>query len=302
MKSILLTGGTGFIGQPLVRALASQGYDLSVLTRDPVVAQSRLPANVRLYPRLDALEAAGVVPDVLINLAGESLANKRWSAASKAEFRTSRIGLTEQLVDCFERMGKFPARVVSGSAIGFYGDRGDAILDEQQPPGNDFAALLCRDWERAAALFSARGSSVCYLRTGIVLGAEGGALKQMLPAFRMGLGGPMGSGKQYMSWIHREDMVRLVLFLVEEPDIIGPVNAVSPNPVSNKEFATTLGHLLHRPAVLAVPSPALKLMFGEMASSLLLASQRVLPGCALARGFTFQHPLLMKALENLLKK
>lgn len=299
MRSVLVTGGTGFIGSALVRALVGRGDSVVVLTRNPARARALFPDRVNLVSVPEELSA---IPDVLVNLAGEPLAGKRWSSASKIVFRDSRIGTTQALFTFFDVRGVFPARVINGSAIGYYGDCGDMLIDERAPVGADFAARLCRDWELSARQFEQQGSSLCLLRTGIVLGAHGGALKQMLPAFRPGLGGPMGGGGQFMSWIHIDDMVRLILFLIDHPAITGPVNAVSTQPVTNNDFSLALASALHRPAFLRMPGFVLRILFGEMADTLLLASQRVLPGQALGNGFEFLYPELDTAFENLLKK
>ncbi len=302
MKSILVTGGTGFIGCFLVRELIDNGYRVCVLTRNTVLARAIVPDVVSLIDNLNQLRELGFVPDVLVNLAGEPLAGRRWTVASKSLFRSSRIGLTNSLFAYFERQGIYPSRVISGSAIGYYGDCGDRLIDERQAVGTDFSAELCRDWELSAKQFEQAGSSLCLLRTGIVLGVNGGALKQMLPAFKLGLGGIMGSGEQFMSWIHHKDMVRLILFLIEHPAVVGPINAVSSQSVTNRDFVVALAKVLRRPALIRMPAFALKLIFGEMTDALLLSSQRVLPTRALACGFEFNYPQLSAALENLLKK
>lgn len=300
MKSIMITGGTGFIGRALIGLLIERGYEICVLTRNLTLAAKILPVGVSLIDNLNMLK--GHLPEVLVNLAGEPLAGRRWSPESKQLFRLSRIGFTNELFAFFAGQGVYPARVISGSAIGYYGNCDDRLVDEREPAGRDFAAELCRDWELVAKQFEHVGSGLCLLRTGIVLGAGGGALKQMLPAFRAGLGGPMGSGEQFMSWIHIEDMARLILFLIERPAIVGPINAVSSQSVTNRDFAATLANILRRPALIRIPSFALRLMFGEMAETLLLSSQRILPTRALASGFEFHYPQLSGALENLLKK
>lgn len=299
MKSVLITGGTGFIGFPLVTALSVAGYQVIVLTRDLAKARIKLPAEVNVISSLDALTT---LPDIVVNLAGEPLAARRWSAETKAYIRDSRIGFTDRLFDFFERKGKFPARIINGSAIGYYGNCGSRLLDEGMPAGTDFAARLCEDWEVSARQFEQRGSSLCVLRIGIVLGANGGALKQMLPAFRMGVGGPMGGGEQYMSWIHIDDMVRLILFVIDHPVIVGPVNAVSSQSVTNRDFSRILADVLRRPAFFPMPAFVLRLLFGEMADTVLLASQRVLPSRAVGSGFDFRYPDLKDTFENLLRK
>ncbi|WP_454828956.1 TIGR01777 family oxidoreductase [Pseudoxanthomonas wuyuanensis] len=292
---VLVTGGSGFIGRALCRQLLQAGHHPTVLTRDVRAAARHLP-GVRLIAALDELERA----DAAINLAGESLTRGRWNARRKQAFRDSRIGTTQRLLAWLQRRQTRPAVLVSGSAIGYYGPRDDTPLDETAAPGDDFAAQLCRDWETEAAKATGLGVRVCLLRTGIVLGADGGALGRMLPPFRLGLGGPMGSGRQWMSWVHRADLVRLILWLLENQDGSGAYNATAPQPVTNREFARTLGRVLRRPALLTTPAPALKLMFGEMAD-LLLTGQRVVPQRARAQGFEFHHPQLQAALCDLLE-
>ncbi len=292
---VLVTGATGFIGRPLVSRLRESGKCPVALTRDPERAASLLGRSVPCIATLEALPDGKC--EALINLAGEPLANGRWSARRKAAFYESRVSLTESLVVYFQRRGQFPARVVNGSAIGYYGDRGDSLLTESLPAGEGFAAELCRDWEAAAAGFAEGGSRLCLLRTGIVLAGEGGALASMLPAFRLGLGGRLGSGRQWMSWIHRHDLVEMILHCLDHDTLSGPVNGVSPSPVTNAEFAKALGRALHRPSVFPVPAAVLRLMMGEMADQLLLASQRVLPEAALNSGYTFRYPQLDLALS-----
>jgi uncharacterized protein len=293
---VLVTGGSGFIGRALCQQLLQAGHHPTVLTRDVHTAARRLP-GVRLITALDELERA----DAAINLAGESLTQVRWNDRRKQAFRDSRIGTTGRLLAWLEQRKTRPAVLVSGSAIGYYGPRGDTPLDETAAPGSDFAAHLCRDWEAEAIKAADLGLRVCLLRTGIVLAADGGALGKMLPPFRLGLGGPMGTGRQWMSWVHRADLVRLIIWLIERDDCSsGAYNATAPQPVTNREFAQTLGRVLRRPALLATPAPALKLMFGEMAD-LLLTGQRVVPQRAQAAGFEFGHPHLEEALRDLLQ-
>jgi uncharacterized protein len=293
---VLVTGGSGFIGRALCQQLLQAGHHPTVLTRDVRAAARRLP-GVRLITALDELERA----DAAINLAGESLTQGRWNDRRKQAFRDSRIGTTGRLLAWLEQRKTRPAVLVSGSAIGYYGPRGDTPLDETAAPGSDFAAHLCRDWEAEAIKAADLGLRVCLLRTGIVLAADGGALGKMLPPFRLGLGGPMGTGRQWMSWVHRADLVRLIIWLIERDDCSsGAYNATAPQPVTNREFAQTLGRVLRRPALLATPAPALKLMFGEMAD-LLLTGQRVVPQRAQAAGFEFSHQHLEEALRDLLQ-
>ena len=296
---VLITGGTGFIGLELVASLRRDGHAVSVLTRDTDAARQRLPAGVVVVSDLAAL--GGV--DAVVNLAGQNLGAQRWSEARKLAFRESRIGLTHRLVDWMEGLAQRPAVFVSGSAIGWYGPRGDEPLTEASTHGDDFSARLCLDWEAAAQKAEALGVRVCRLRTGIVLGrsgpAGGGALAQMLPAFRLGGGGPMGSGRQWMSWIHIADHVALMRWLIDTVAAQGAYNGTAPEPVTNAEFARTLGAALRRPAVLPMPGFALRLIVGEMAE-ILLSGQRVLPQRSLDQGFRFRFPTLAAALADVL--
>jgi uncharacterized protein (TIGR01777 family) len=287
----LITGGSGFIGTALCRALAETGAELTVLTRDPARARPRLPEGVRLVT--DLARAGGA--DVAINLAGENLAQGRWSEARKRLLRDSRIATTRALCAWIERQSPRPRVLVSASAIGYYGARGDEPLDENAAPGEDYAARLCRDWEAEALRAEPFGLRVCRLRLGVVLDRDGGALARMLPAFRWGLGGPIASGRQWLSWIHRSDVVALIRWCVDRPSARGAYNATAPHPVTNAEFARALGRALQRPAFLRMPATALKLLLGEMAQ-LLITGQRVLPARLLAEGFAFSFPELSDAL------
>lgn len=296
---VLITGGTGFIGLELVASLRRDGHAVSVFTRDTDAARTRLPAGVVVVSDLATL--GGV--DAVVNLAGQNLGAQRWTEARKLAFRESRIGLTHRLVDWMENLAQRPAVFVSGSAIGWYGPRGDEPLTEASTHGDDFSARLCLDWEAAAQKAEALGVRVCRLRTGIVLGrsgpAGGGALAQMLPAFRLGGGGPMGSGRQWMSWIHIADHVALMRWLIDTAAAQGAYNGTAPEPVTNAEFARTLGAALCRPAVLPMPGFALRLIVGEMAE-ILLSGQRVLPQRSLDQGFRFRFPTLAAALADVL--
>lgn len=287
----LITGGSGFIGTALCRALAETGAELTVLTRDPARARPRLPEGARLVT--DLARAGGA--DVAINLAGENLAQGRWSEARKRLLRDSRIATTRALCAWIERQSPRPRVLVSASAIGYYGARGDEPLDENTAPGEDYAAQLCRDWEAEALRAEPFGLRVCRLRLGVVLDRDGGALARMLPAFRWGLGGPIASGRQWLSWIHRSDVVALIRWCVDRPTARGAYNATAPHPVTNAEFARALGRALQRPAFLRMPAIALKLLLGEMAQ-LLITGQRVLPARLLAEGFAFSFQELPDAL------
>jgi len=292
-RQILVTGGTGFIGAPLCQALLASGAQVSVLTRDRQHAQQRLPAQVKCVEQLQALSPENIW--AVINLAGAGIMDRRWSQSRRQLLLSSRIGTTQQLLHFFADAA--PEVVISGSAIGYYGETGDQVCDESASSGEGFAPYLCAEWERAAQAFATRGSRLCWLRTGIVLGEEGGALGRMLPAFKLGLGGPMGSGQQWMSWIHRADIVGLILWLLNDTTLAGPVNATAPESVRNRDFARTLGRVLKRPAVLPVPAFVLKLLLGQAAEELLLSSNRVAPKKIQQAGYTFQYPQLEAALR-----
>lgn len=291
---VLITGGTGFIGRALCKQLFQAGHTATVLTRSSTPPP--LP-GVRFIARLEAAEGI----EAVVNLAGEPLAEGRWNAARKQGFRDSRIGTTQRLLGWIETQAQRPRVLVSGSAIGYYGASDDRVLDEAAPAGEDFAATLCRDWETEALKARALGLRVCTLRIGIVLGTDGGALARMLPPFKLGAGGPMGSGTQWMSWVRRSDLVDLIVWLLGNEAASGAYNGTAPAAVTNREFARTLGAVLQRPAVLPMPAFVLKMMFGEMAESLLLSGQRVVPSKAEAEGFVFAHRELEPALRDLLR-
>lgn len=291
---ILITGGSGFIGQALCEQLQRAGHRLTVWSRHPRQAAQRLSGVHVIEDLAEANEIEAVV-----NLAGAPIVARRWSTQRKQEIRDSRIGVTEKLLRWMAPQLRRPHVLVSGSAVGYYGPRDDTPLDESAPAGEDFAALLCRDWEHEAMEAEALGLRVCRLRTGVVLGANGGALEKMLLPFRLGLGGPMGDGRQWLSWIHREDLVNLIQWLLEHEQAGGAYNGTAPEPVPQREFARTLGRVLHRPAVLPMPAFALRLALGE-AASMLLTGQRVLPVHAMAEGFMFRYPNLQGALREVL--
>lgn len=286
---ILITGGTGFIGQRLCTALLAQGHRVQVLTRNP---GKPAPPGVQYVGRLDDVGPVQAV----VNLAGEPLTEGRWNAARKQAFLDSRLGTTRALLAWMRTLPTPPQVLVSGSAIGYYGPRDATALDESALAGADFAATLCRQWEAEALTAESFGVRTCVLRTGIVLDRDGGALARMLPPFRLGLGGPMGDGNQWMSWIHREDLVGMILWLLGNAAARGAYNGTAPAALTNAEFARTLARVLGRPAVLTTPAFALKLAFGEM-SGLLLTGQNVVPARALQGGYTFQYPTLEPALR-----
>lgn len=294
----LVTGGTGFIGRSLCQTLLADGYRVTVLTRN--AAKAGVGQDDRDFVE-DLVELDRMPPVTLIvNLAGEPLANSRWNEARKREFFRSRVGTTEKLFDYFAGVASPPQILVSGSAIGYYGAQGSNELDEEGSYAPGFSHDLCAAWEAAADKFEALGTRVCKVRTGIVLGPGGGALASMLPLFRLGLGGPIGSGQQWMSWIHRDDLVGIILHCIEHQQVTGPINGTAPGAVTNKKFARTLGKVLRRPAVMPTPGFVLKLVFGQMAEELLLSGQNVYPKKALQTGYSFLYPELEPALRQVL--
>jgi len=290
----LITGGSGFIGRALSNRLLAEGHCVTVLTRKPTPA-----TGLQSNRAVRSLTDVGPV-DAVINLQGENLASGRWTAARKRAFVVSRVDFTRELVEWISVSSKRPGVLVNGSAIGWYGDRRDETLTESSAPGEDFAAQLCRNWEAEALRAEALGLRVCRLRTGVVLDRDGGALKKMLPAFRAGAGGPLGSGGQWMSWITRHDLVRMILWLAQTPTLSGAFNGTAPEPLRQADFAKALGRALNRPAVLPMPEFVLRLLFGEMAG-LLLGSQRVLPEAATTSGFRFDHADIEAALPAVLQ-
>jgi uncharacterized protein len=291
---ILVTGGTGFIGTALCKRLLAQGHAVTVLSRDADRARRHFQDRVSAIDSLGALDADNA-PEAIVNLAGENLAAHRWNAHWKRVFRDSRVQTTERLVDYIRQAPRKPRVLVSGSAVGYYGARGDALLDENSPPGDEYQSELCVAWEAAAREAEALGVRVCRLRTGIVLDRDGGALKSMRLPFALGLGGSLGDGRQWMSWIHLDDLVGIILYLLQHETLTGAFNGTAPAPVTNAEFVRTLAATLHRPAVLPMPAPVLRLLVGEMAQ-LLLTGQRVLPVRTQAAGYVFRYPRLPEAL------
>ncbi len=296
---ILLTGGTGFIGCALAAELRHQGHRLTVLTRKPATLAAHCGPDVSALASLTGWSPDRTF-DAVINLAGAPIMARRWTGARKQVLRDSRVALTHQLVERMALAREPPAVFISGSAIGIYGDRGDEALDENSPgAGDGFSQQLCSDWEQAAKRAETLGVRVCLLRTGLVIGRRGGFLQQMLLPFRLGLGGRIGDGRQWMSWIHLADHIAMTRFLIDSPNAHGAFNVTAPNPVTNQVFTHTLAELLHRPAWLPIPAWLLRLAAGEMAE-LLLGSQRVLPQKALAGGFKFTHATLESALREVL--
>jgi uncharacterized protein (TIGR01777 family) len=297
--TITISGASGFIGRRLLKNFMAAGYALRVLSRN---AGTNLPAGVKLFawdpmkgpPPEESLRGA----DAVVHLAGESVA-QRWTAQAQHDIRESRVTGTRNLVAGLASLQQPPAALVCASAVGYYGSRGDEVLRETAEPSNTWLSEVCVAWEREAQAAAALGMRVAKIRTGIALDPRGGALAQMAAPFKIGVGGRLGSGAQWMPWIHLADLASLFQFAVEKP-LCGPINGVAPYPVTNADFTQELGKALHRPAVFPVPTFALKLMFGEMAE-VLLASLRVVPAAAEAAGFRFQYPLLGPALANLLQ-
>ena len=294
MTTILITGGTGFIGRALIASMRPGQHSIEVLTRNADKAKERLPDSVRVIESLDEARE----PQVIVNLAGENLADGRWTEARKQEMRESRLSITRDLVAFIERCETKPEVLISGSAVGYYGARGDEVLDEGKSPSDEFQSHLCADWEAEAMKAEALGVRVCCIRTGIVLGADEGALAQMITPFKFGLGGHFGSGRQYMPWIHIADEVGAIRFLIDHAECRGPFNLTAPNPATNREFTNTLAQVLSRPSFAWVPAFMLKLMLGEMAH-LLLTGQRAVPSALEKAGFEHQYPELKAALTQL---
>lgn len=295
---ILITGGTGLIGRRLCKALLAEGHELTVLSRKPESVAEKCGAAVRAMASLREWQPEQAF-DAVVNLAGEPIVDQRWTDKRKQVLWDSRVALTEELVRRIAAAERKPAVLLSGSAIGYYGGRGDEPLDEASTAGTDFPARLCVAWEAAALAAENLGVRVCLQRTGLVLSKDGGLLGRMIPPFKLGMGARVGDGKQWMSWIHIDDLVAIMLRLLRDGQMHGPYNATSPQPVTNAEFTRTLAAALRRPAPFAAPASLLKLSMGESAS-LLLEGQRVLPKRLLAAHCHFAHPDLANALGDLL--
>src|SRR5690349_21980693 len=291
---ILVTGSTGLVGTALVKVLGSDGHTVCRLMRpqSKAASGSKDGFDVAWNPATGELGGAGVGPDAVVNLAGASIAGGRWTNKRKELLRTSRIDTTRALVKALAKMNARPRVLVSASAIGIYGDRGDEVLTEENKPGTDFLAGLAREWEAEALKAEALGIRVVLARFGIILARQGGALAKMLLPFKLGAGGRLGSGKQWMSWIMLEDVVAIIRFAIENLAIRGALNVVAPEPVQNAEFTKVLAKALHRPALFPAPVFALRLALGEMADSLLLSSQRVAPQRLQHLSYSFQFPEL----------
>ena len=293
-RTVLVTGATGFIGRRLVEALAAGGHRVIALVRDPAKAADLTPPFT-LITSLDQI-AGDCRIDTIVNLAGEPIASLPWSRARKQQMMQSRLAMTGQVLALIERLNRVPAVLVNASAIGWYGLRGDEALDESSATGTPcFSHDLCAAWEKAAGEATRFGCRVVLLRIGLVLGSEGGLLSRLLTPFEFGMGGPIGSGRQWMSWIERDDLIRLIAHAIASTALAGPVNATAPAPVTNAAFGAALGRALHRPAKMPLPAILLRPL-GGFADELLLGGQRVLPAKALASGFSFRHGDLASAL------
>ncbi len=290
---ILVSGASGLIGSHLVPALEANGHHIYRLVRRPPAGPTEVDWNPNTPPLLGGVDA-------LIHLAGETIAG-RWTPQKKVRIRESRVAGTRNLADALASAAVRPRCLIMASAIGYYGLRGDEVLTEESPPGSDFLAQVVRDWEAAAEPAVAAGIRVVKLRLGLVLTPSGGALKQMLLPFRLGLGGRVGSGRQWMSWITLDDVLGVFQFAVENDAMCGAVNAVAPNPVTNAEFTRALAHVLHRPALFPLPTPVVRFALGEMGESLLLSGQRVAAGKLLTTGYRFRHTELPEALRSILR-
>ncbi len=296
--NILVTGATGLIGTALISLLTQNKNRVIRLVRKTQLA----PGEIGWDPYAQTLDIEALEGlDAVVHLAGENIADGRWTAGKKLRIRESRIQGTRFLAQSLASLFDPPKVLVSVSAIGYYGDRGEELLDEESDPGKGFLADVCREWEAATAPAVMRGIRVVHPRLGMVLSTAGGALARMLPPFRLGIGGRIGSGRQYMSWITIEDLVGILDYAIHNGSLHGPVNAVSPNPLTNQDFSIMLGRVLSKPSFLALPAFAARIAFGEMADALLLASARVLPTRLKESGYIFQFPEVEDALRHSLE-
>jgi hypothetical protein len=307
-RRVTVTGATGLIGPPVVAALQDAGAQVSVLSRDPERARKRLrreghaPVDAHEWDLMAAPAPAEALEDrdAVVHLAGESIA-QRWSARAKQAIRESRVTGTRNLLAGMRAAASPPRALVSSSGVGYYGAHGEEPLDEEAPPGRDFLARICVEWEAEAQKAQDLGARVVCVRTGVVLHKDGGALEKMLPPFRLGVGGPVAGGRQYISWVHRDDVVGMFVAAVSDERWSGAVNATAPTPVSNREFSHALGRALKRPALLPVPGVALQLLYGEMAE-IVTQGARAVPAKALVLGYEFAHPGLDEALSSALAR
>jgi uncharacterized protein len=296
---ILIGGSHGLVGTALIKSLEAEGHEVFRLVRYAPHSKTEIEWSPDRYSiALARIEGF----DAVVNLAGESIAEGRWTDEKKRRIRDSRVKGTKLLGDALANLANPPKTYICASAIGYYGNRGDEILTEASKPGDDFLAEVCVEWEKATALATEKGIRVVNARFGVILDTDGGALKKMLPPFRMGLGGRIGSGKQWMSWIALADVIGALKFALTNESLRGPVNFVAPNPVTNAEFTKALGKVLSRPTLFPIPAFAVRLAFGEMADALLLASQRVEPEHLKAAKYQFRYSELETALRDVLQK
>lgn len=300
----LITGGTGFVGQKLITNLLESNQQIIVLGRDKKKVEKVFQGKVRAVSSLLEISSDEII-DNIINLAGEPIAAKRWSVKQKEILLNSRIKITQNIIELIANLKTKPKTLISASAIGFYGSRGDEELNESSKSGNEFTSDLCKKWENEANKANQFGVRVCVTRFGIVLGKNGGALSKMLPAFKLGLGGKIGSGNQFMSFVHIDDVVSAINFLIanqnNEQNLSGIFNLTAPNPVTNYQFTKTLGEVLHRPTFFNMPEFAVKILFGQMGEALLLNGQKVLPKRLLDLGYQFAFQGLESSLKNIIK-
>ncbi|OGI20425.1 MAG: TIGR01777 family protein [Candidatus Melainabacteria bacterium RIFCSPHIGHO2_02_FULL_34_12] len=299
---ILITGGTGFIGKALRKELIFNNHELTILSRYKREGSEKLKFISWHWKHPKDLTEIIDGMDIVINLAGESVAGKKWTPEQKEKLRRSRIETTKAIVEAINKSTKKPKKLISASAVGIYGDRKDEKIIEDSILGSDFLASICKDWElEARKVETCRGTSLVILRFGIVLGANGGALEKILPPFKMFIGGPLGAGKQYMSWIALDDVAGIIKYAIDNDHISGIFNATAPNPVTNKEFSNVLGKILNRPSFMPVPAFALRFLMGEMAD-IVLTGQKVLPERVQAAGYEFKYEKLRDALKSILKE
>jgi uncharacterized protein (TIGR01777 family) len=295
---VAITGATGLVGTALTKALTAEGHTVRPIVRRP----GAIPAqDIRWDPAAGTIDATRFNDvDAVVHLAGEGIASHRWTPAVKERIRESRAKGTRLLCETLASLSVKPSVLVSASAVGYYGDRGDEPLDESSTPGQGFLAEVCQEWEAATQPARDANIRVVNLRIGMVLSKKGGALAKMLTPFRLGIGGILGTGQQYVSWITLDDLVRAIIFALNASALSGPVNATAPEPVTNREFTKTLGHVLHRPTVAPMPAFAARILFGEMADEILLSGNRALPRALENARFTFQNPQLEPALRHVL--
>jgi len=298
--NLVITGASGFIGSHLVERLRARSHSLTLFTRGRPDEKRASAGRWVVWEPGSRAEWENYIDgaDGVIHLAGEPIAGKRWSAAQKEKIRSSRVATTRALVNAIARAKDKPKFLISGSAVGYYGPRGDELLTETSKPGEGFLADVCREWEAEARKAETQGIRVALLRSGIVLGKGKGALAKMVRPFKLFVGGPLGSGKQWMPWIHIADEVGLIEFLIERADAAGPFNATAPNPVTMEDFCRALGDVLNRPAWTAMPASLLTIMLGEMAD-MLLTGQRAVPQAAQALGYEFKYSNISEALQSL---